>query len=118
MPSDASVKKDPPPKPLPVSLLSIVRSCNRFFFSFSSSLMAGKKKAPSSPDELDQPKTKVVKGTGDVSEAVDDAADATDEKPSIPSSDAGEIGRLIIVSKFFFLSFLSLTLSHHDQQFW
>ena len=41
--------------------------------------MAGKKKAPSSLDKLDQPKTKVVKGAGDVAGAVDEAADATDD---------------------------------------
>ena len=58
--------------------------------------MAGKKKASSSPETLDQPQEKVLKTSGDAAAA--DSADATDEKNSLASSDASECGRLIIVS--------------------
>lgn len=73
--------------------------------------MAGKKKAPSSPEQLDQPKTKVIKGSTEpvTAETVEETANATDEKPSLPSSDTGEVGRLVIVSSFNSFS-LSLAL--------
>lgn len=73
---------------------SRARVNHRRFFTFSS--MAGKKKASTSPETLDQPREKVLKTVKDDTET--ESAEATDDKKSHAAPETGECGRLIIVS--------------------